>query len=422
MVSPWPWRALAYLVTGAPIAACTALAVLAAALPWLEGARRVVEGAQVTTPLLALAVASSVLAAGLGLPMAMVLAALERWRLGIVDPRPVSSVRRTAPDGATAWLRGRLSEAITWRELLFTVLMGTVVPLAYGVGALGAATTAVLLSSLWLIIGDTGPIAMGVTEIISAGQALAYAAVGLLLLLLSPYLVGLLAAGQATLTRALLDDVSRHDSELREISRSRTRLVQAHEAERRRIERDLHDGAQHQLTSLALQLAVARLDVQEDSDAGKALASAHEQAKESMAGLRELIHGIRPQTLADLGLAGALHELAGRSAVSVDVTVPPEGIGALSEGVESTAYFVAAEGLANVTKHSGANRAEVILDRSDDMLVMHINDDGRGGADPSRGTGLTGLADRVGAVQGRLLLASPNGGPTRLRVELPCLP
>ncbi len=421
-MSPWPWRALAYLVTGAPIAAGTAFAVLVAALPWLVGAQRVVEGEPLTTPLLVLAVGSLVLTLVLGLPLAMVLAGLERWRLGIVDPRPVASVRRTAPVGASAWLRRRVSAAATWREALFAVLLGTVVPLGYGVGALGAATTAILLSSLWLVVGGSGPIAMGVTEISSAGQALPYAAAGLVLLLLSPYVVGLLAAGQATLTRALLDDVARHDRELREISRSRTRLVQAHEAERRRIERDLHDGAQHQLTSLTLQLAMARLDVPEDSDAGKALASAHEQAKESMAGLRELIHGIRPQTLADLGLVGALRELAGRSAITVDVTVSPQGIGAVSEEVESTAYFVAAEGLANVTKHSAASRAEVLLERNGDVLAMQISDDGRGGADPDHGTGLTGLADRVAAVQGRLLLASPVGGPTQLRVELPCLP
>jgi signal transduction histidine kinase len=194
--------------------------------------------------------------------------------------------------------------------------------------------------------------------------------------------------------------------------------VDAFEAERRRIERDLHDGAQHRLTSLTLQLGMARLDVPTDSPAAGPLAQAHDEAKELMVVLRELIHGIRPQALADLGLPAALRELTARSPLPVTVTVA-EGLRRPAAHLESTAYFAASEGLANVVKHAGATRADLLLAQAGDMLVLEVRDDGHGGADPAYGTGLTGLADRVAAVGGRLLLASPAGGPTLVRVELP---
>lgn len=134
--------------------------------------------------------------------------------------------------------------------------------------------------------------------------------------------------------------------------------------------------------------------------------------------LRQLVHGIRPQTLTDLGLAGAVRELA--DAATVAVTVRTDLDGALPEIVETTAYFVVSEALGNVARHAGATRAEVRLTRVGADLVVEVSDDGRGGADPARGTGLTGLADRVAAADGRLLLASPPDGPTLIRVELPC--
>jgi signal transduction histidine kinase len=226
----------------------------------------------------------------------------------------------------------------------------------------------------------------------------------------------LLAVAHMAVARALLGDGG--DTALREVSRSRARLVDAFEAERRRIERDLHDGAQHRLTSLTLQLGVARLDLPATSPSGVALAKAHEQAKELMVVLRELIAGIHPRALTDLGLPTAIRDLAGQSPIPATVSVSL--IGRLPERVESTAYFVASEALANVVKHSGATQADVTLARTGNLLTMQISDNGRGDADPARGSGLTGLADRVAAVSGRLLLSSPAGGPTLVRVELPC--
>jgi signal transduction histidine kinase len=205
-----------------------------------------------------------------------------------------------------------------------------------------------------------------------------------------------------------------------EVSRSRARLVDAFETERRRIERDLHDGAQQKLVGLTLQLGLARLDLSAATPAATAVATAYDQAKELMEELRELIHGIRPQVLTELGLPAALRELAGRA--PIPVAVRPDLRRRLSDHLEATGYFVVAEALTNVAKHSGARTATVTAREHDGMLVIEVTDDGRGGADPRAGSGLTGLADRVAVADGRMLLSSPPGGPTRIRVELPCPP
>ncbi|MDR0343916.1 MAG: histidine kinase, partial [Nocardiopsaceae bacterium] len=251
-------------------------------------------------------------------------------------------------------------------------------------------------------------------------QALPYAVAGLVLLPAAGYLVTLVAGADAVTARALLlggpDEQLR--AELTEVTASRARLAGAFEAERRRIERDLHDGAQQKLVSLTLQLGMAQLDLPPGSPAAGAVAAAHEQAKQLMAELRELIHGIQPQVLSDLGLPAALAELADSSPVPVTVDAPVAG--RLPGPVENTAYFVAAEALSNIAKHSGAIRATVTARRHDRLLVVEISDNGHGGADPARGTGLTGLADRVAVAGGRMLLSSPRGGPTLLRAELPC--
>ncbi|HTW04770.1 MAG TPA: sensor histidine kinase, partial [Streptosporangiaceae bacterium] len=200
--------------------------------------------------------------------------------------------------------------------------------------------------------------------------------------------------------------------------RSRARLADAFEAERRRIERDLHDGAQHKLVSLTMQLGLAQLDLPPGSPAAESVAAARDQAKQLMTELRELIHGIQPQVLTDLGLPAALGELADQS--PIPVTVDAHLDRRLPGHIESNAYFAVAEALTNVSKHSGATSARVIARLHGGLLTIEISDNGHGGADPDRGTGLTGLADRVAVAGGRMLLSSPPGGPTVLRVEVPC--
>jgi signal transduction histidine kinase len=188
--------------------------------------------------------------------------------------------------------------------------------------------------------------------------------------------------------------------------------------ERRRIERDLHDGAQQRLVALAMDLGMAREKLASQPEAARALIDeAHDGAKRALAELRNLARGIHPAVLTDRGLDAAISALAARSPVPVEVDVQLHG--RPPAAVESTAYFVVAEALANVAKHAAATHAEVRVIRKDEWLLVEVCDDSVGGADPAGG-GLAGLADRVAAVDGRLAVASPQGGPTVVRAELPC--
>jgi len=196
-------------------------------------------------------------------------------------------------------------------------------------------------------------------------------------------------------------------------------VVDAALEERRRIERDLHDGAQQRLVALAMDLGLAREKLATDPEAGRALvAEAHEEAKRAIREIRDLVRGIHPAVLTDRGLDPAISALAGRCPVPVTVDVALDR--RLPEAVESAAYFVVAEALTNVAKHSGAGQARVGVRCAHDQLTVEVVDDGVGGADPAAGAGLTGLVERVAALDGRLTVESPTGGPTRVRAELPC--
>jgi signal transduction histidine kinase len=226
----------------------------------------------------------------------------------------------------------------------------------------------------------------------------------------------LYARARAALARLLLAPNEAEDRRrLAEVTRSRARLVAAFEAERRRIERDLHDGAQQRLVSLSMTLGLLRLDA--PPELADRLASAHREADQVLVELRELIHGIHPQVLADYGLTDALADAADRSAVPVEVAVD---LPRFPESVESAAYFAVREALANIGRHSGAERAWLGGRYEDGRLRVQVRDDGLGGADPSAGTGLTGLADRLAVLDGTLSVHSPAGGPTVLFLEIPC--
>ncbi|MGH3648381.1 MAG: sensor histidine kinase [Micromonosporaceae bacterium] len=240
-----------------------------------------------------------------------------------------------------------------------------------------------------------------------------------MLLAVAAYPIAAWAAARAEMTRAVL---APRDAELGkrlvEVTRSRARLVDAFESERRRIERDLHDGAQQRLVALNVALGLARLDVAEDSPAYQRIGEAQQQAGQALDELRELVRGLHPQVLTDRGLPAAVADVAGRSPVPVDVDVAlPKRQPA---GVEATAYFAVCEALANVAKHATATRATVRGRLDSAALVIEVRDNGVGGARPAPGSGLSGLADRVSVVDGRLFLSSPAGGPTVVRVELPC--
>ncbi|MFD0904936.1 sensor histidine kinase [Actinomadura sediminis] len=202
------------------------------------------------------------------------------------------------------------------------------------------------------------------------------------------------------------------------LTRSRVGVVDAHGAELRRIERDLHDGTQARLVTIAMQLGIARESLAGDPDTVAALLrQAHETTEEAMAELRAVLQTIYPPILADRGLGGALTALAARSGVPVRIELTD--LGSLPAAVESVAYYVIAEALTNVTKHAAAARAALRVRRAGDVLAIEVTDDGKGGADEARGTGITGIRRRVAALDGTVRLDSPPGGPTTLAVRLP---
>ncbi|GHF94780.1 MULTISPECIES: sensor histidine kinase [Amycolatopsis] len=381
-----PWRSLCYVAAGA-----------AAALPILAPAKWVL--AQ-DTPVAYGAGAVAVVAAGVLL--AVPLAAVERRRLHLLD-------RGT---GARVPLDGGLR----WRKFGYAVAFTVVIAVANLVVLIVVASVLVVLLAPLLefvfgvdsLVNDDGPVSAPVAVL-----------AGVLLLPVAACLLSLFARGQAAFARIML---TRPDPGLtdrvEELTRSRTRLVAAFEAERRRIERDLHDGAQQRLVALALTLGMAELGLDGAEGPGPRLvARARAEADAVLAEIRELIHGIHPQVLTDRGVTAAVTELAERSplAVAVRIELPHR----TSPAVEAVAYFVVSEALANVAKHSGADQASVTGAVTGGRLVLCVADPGEGGADPRRGTGLQGLADRVSVVGGVLALASPPGGPTELRVELP---
>ena len=203
-----------------------------------------------------------------------------------------------------------------------------------------------------------------------------------------------------------------------ELRASRARIVEAGTQERRRLERNLHDGAQQRLVALSLTLRLAQAKVHKEPEkAGQLLAAAQEELTLAQAELRELARGIHPAVLSDRGLGAALEALAGRAPIEVDLAEIPRD--RLPEPIEAAAYFLVAEALTNVVKYAHASQAIVRVARMNGHAVVEVADDGIGGADPDRGSGLRGLADRVSALDGRMLLDSPAGSGTRLRAEIP---
>jgi signal transduction histidine kinase len=195
-------------------------------------------------------------------------------------------------------------------------------------------------------------------------------------------------------------------------------LVQAADAERRRLERDLHDGAQSRLVALALTLRLARMSVSEGSDTAALLDTSIDELKQGLDELRDLARGIHPAVLSDRGLEPAVRALAARAPVPVEIV--GGAAGRLPAAVETAAYFVVSEALTNVSKYAHAARATVRVERVDGQLLVEVSDDGVGGASATDGSGLRGLSDRVAALSGTLEVSSPPGRGTRLRAHLPC--
>jgi signal transduction histidine kinase len=227
----------------------------------------------------------------------------------------------------------------------------------------------------------------------------------------------------AAAAAALQLENERLEAELRarveELQTSRARLVEVSIGERRRLERDLHDGAQQRLVALSLQLSLAQRKVDsEPATAARLLEASRGELQTALEELRELARGIHPAILTDRGLGAAIEALAERAPLPVDLDRMPED--RLPAAVEAAAYFVVAESLTNVAKYSSAQHASVRVGRENGFAVVEVSDDGVGGADPTAGTGLRGLADRLAALDGRLEVHSPPGGGTVIRANIPC--
>jgi signal transduction histidine kinase len=205
---------------------------------------------------------------------------------------------------------------------------------------------------------------------------------------------------------------------LQELHGSRTRVVEAEQNERRRLERDLHDGAQQRLVALALELGLLAEQTGSDPPTQTRLKRARSEVAESLSELRDIAHGLHPAVVSGHGLAVALDSLV--AATPLDVRLTTDGLPRLSEPLEVAAYYVVSESLTNATKHAHATRVTVDVGVIDGTLVAEIVDDGIGGADSEGGAGLRGLADRVEALNGRLRIWTAAGKGTRVRAELPC--
>jgi signal transduction histidine kinase len=239
-----------------------------------------------------------------------------------------------------------------------------------------------------------------------------WVAFGVTALLPIAFLGGLLQSHVARLDAELV-------TRLQELRASRVRLVNAGDAERRRLERDLHDGAQARLVSVNLLLGRLKLMVEGDEKATAMLDQAQSELRTGLAELRELARGIHPAVLTDHGLEPAVTALAARSQIPVAVDAEATDV---PQAVEIAAYFVVSEALTNVAKYAKASAVTVTIRQADGVLRVEVADDGVGGADPSRGSGLSGLADRVAALDGTIVVDSPPGEGTRVRVEIPCAP
>ncbi|WP_330333362.1 sensor domain-containing protein [Streptomyces sp. NBC_00536] len=407
LVSRWPLRAWAFLLGGTVWGFLVLLGFAALLFVGLG------------LSVLGIGLAVLMGAAVFGIPVA----AAERRRLRLVEPQPLLDPHGSLPGtGALPWLRTRLRERATWRELAYVPLLGVVFTAA-GIGFTALLGLSLLLVAtpviVWAIAPDQVMLLPG-QAVEDPVAALPGTAVGLLGLLVAAYAGGLLAGAQVRTAQFLLsareEDLG---SRVIELTRSRARLVDAFEAERRRIERDLHDGAQQQLVALTMTLGLAELELRgQESAASPLIARARGEARQALEQLRGLVRGIHPQVLTDHGLAAAVAELALRNPipVSVDIELP----GRLPSPVETMAYFTVTEALTNASKHSGADTVAVVGRLRGERLVLLITDDGHGGADPLAGSGLQGLADRVAILKGRLIVTSPVGGPTQLRVEVPC--
>jgi signal transduction histidine kinase len=372
----------------------------------------------------------------LGLPLLAFTVASGRW----IATMETARVRRLlgvslAPwpalaSGGTAWQRmvRRFADGAGWKGLLYGVVL-----LPWGIATFTVAVTLWCVAwsmatfpfyGWWVPTWSDGFHPEGWAK---AGIVLGSGVVGVVLVVVLPRVIHGMATAGAAIARALLapDEAALLQQRVEELTERRDASTESAAQELRRIERDLHDGAQQRLVSVAMKLGMAkdsmakdRMDQIEDPRARELVSQAHDEAKQAIVELRDLVRGIHPAVLTDRGLDAAVSALIARC--PVPVTVHSDLPRRLPATVEGTAYFVVAEALTNIAKHSRARQGSVRMTDRGDALVVEIHDDGVGGAQATGLGGLHGLVDRVRGVDGSLRIASPEGGPTTLIAEIPC--
>lgn len=362
------------------------------------------------------------------------MAAAGRSMLPAVLRRELPKPRyKRAPEDASALRRflTALTDGQSWLNILWAV---TVLPVAIAGFAIAIVWWAVTLATLtwpawgWIIIAATGESEQGLeyaTEWLGWGDsylamtAVCWIAAAVMLLTIVPVIRGL-AFAQASIGRGMLTSISGLHERIDQLEESRAAATSAEADALRRIERDIHDGPQQRLVGLGMELARVKRQLATNPEAAQeTLEAAIAQTRETIDELRSLSRGIAPPILTDRGLEAALAALAARSLVPVELETDLNG--RYKAAVESTVYFVTAECLTNVAKHSRATKATVSVEDWGDRLVLSVGDNGVGGAHVSKGHGLSGLTDRVKAVEGQWTIDSPDGGPTVIVVEVPCV-
>ncbi len=360
------------------------------------------------------------------------LADVERFRLPAVLHQPrVRPVYRTPEPGVGFWRRVLvpMRDLQSWLDLL------------HALGKLLAALPTFVVLLVWwaLALAGTlygaydwaiprGPGDQDLSQLLGMGDGpgpriFLNTAIGVFALFTLPLVARACARVQAGLARSLLTGVAEMRSRITTLEEQKRAAVSAETIALRRLERDIHDGPQQRLVRLAMDLSRAREQLASDPDAARrTLDEAVGQTRDTLAELRALSRGIAPPVLVDRGLPSALAALAGRGLIPIELRVDPalgEPGGRPDPAVESTAYFVVAEALTNVAKHSRATECRVTVERDGSRLRVGVDDDGQGGAHLAKGHGLAGIADRVRAADGQLTVTSPPGGPTTVHAELP---
>lgn len=398
LFSRWPWRALVYLLASAAIGfLLLPITLLTLLLLPLWG---------------------------------IVIGAVERRRTRVLGfARQASGHIPLSREQRHIWLSVRVSERATWREtaallvdlaagwvmlaVLFVEGLCLVVLIFIGVSGARGRSRINLFADVWLVVGPESWWQVIPITLFSVG--------------LFAYVNAVLAAAQASLLRLLCGP--RHRELARNVERlvqSRAALVAAFETERKRIERDLHDGVQQELVTLAARLGLVSLELDDLAEKGvetgparDALDAAQGQAEHAMATLRNTVRGIHPVVLTDHGLRGALDELADRTPVPIRLDL--DEFDRLPESVETAAYYLVTEAISNAAKHTAATQLIVRARLEDDAFTVVVTDNGHGGADEKAGTGLRGLRERAESLGGLFSIRSPGGGPTTLHLILPIL-